>query len=118
MENEDNKNIKEQRIDENIIILYTRLAVYFSLSEEKRSRLREALPLPDVAKDLTDDELYYVYKLLGSYLSAIVSINEVVSEIKKLPKEQADRISNAIVEILKEPLGAALELYNRLTKNN
>jgi len=110
--------MENEGINENIIVLYTRLAVYFSLSEEKRSRLREALPLPDAAKDLTDDELYYVYKFLGSYLSAIVSINEAVSEIKKLPKEQADRISNTIVEILKETLGAALAMYNKLTKDN
>jgi hypothetical protein len=110
--------MENEGINENIIVLYTRLAVYFSLSEEKRSRLREALPLPDVAKDLTDNELYYVYKFLGSYLSGIVSINEAVSEIKKLPKEQADKISNVIVEILKETLGAALALYNRLTKDN
>jgi hypothetical protein len=110
--------MENERIDENIIILYTRLAVYFSLSEEKRSRLREALPLPDVAKDLTDDELYYVYKFLGSYLSAIASMNEAVSEIKKLPKEQAERISNAIVEVLKDTLEAALDLYNRLSKDN
>jgi len=110
--------MENEGIDENIIILYTRLAVYFSLSEEKRSELRKALPLPDVAKDLTDNELYYVYKFLGSYLSAIVSMNETVSEIRKLPKEQAERISNTIVEVLKGTLGAALDLYNRLSKDN
>jgi len=108
---------KDQSIpDENVIILYTRLAIYFSLSEEKRSELRKALPLPDVAKDLTDNELYYVYKFLGSYLSAIASMNEAVSEISKLPKEQAERISNTIAEVLKGTLGTALEMYNKLSK--
>ena len=110
---------KDQSIpDENVIILYTRLAVYFSLSEEKRSELRKALPLPDVAKDLTDNELYYIYKFLETYFQAITHIASALSVIDSLPKEQSEKISKALAEILKGELGSALELYNRFSKTS
>ena len=110
---------KDQSIpDENVIILYARLGAYFSLSEEERPKYRKDLLLPDIAKDLTDKELFAVYKYLGHYLSAIASVEEAVNEIKSLPIEQAERVKNVIVEIFKGTLGAALDLYNRLSKDN
>jgi len=118
MGNEDIKNFKGKEIDENIIIMYARLGAYFSLSEEERPKYRNDLMLPDIAKDLTDKELFAVYKYLGHYLSAIATVEEAVNEITSLPIEQAERVKNVIVEIFKGTLGTALDLYNTLSKND
>ena len=118
MENEDN-NIKDQNIpDENVIILYARLGTYFSLSEEERPKYRKDLPLPDVAKDLTDKELYYVYKFLETYFQAITHIAAALSIIDSLPKERSEKVSKTLTEILKDELGSALDLYSRVSKDN
>jgi len=96
--------------------MYTRLSIYFSLDEAKRTETRQDLPLPESAKDFTDEELFYLHTFLGTYISSVILVKHAVSQINSLPDPLSKKIGGALIEILKGTLGPAVEVYNQLTK--
>ena len=110
---------KSNRIAEDMVYLYFKLSIYFSLDEARRAEMRQDLPLPESAKDLTDEELYYVYRYVDSYLKALSVVKEATEQINSLPDTlQKEKIVNVlidtlkvpIIDTLKGPLGSTLEL--------